>query len=123
MPTRRIMRSKHQYRLLSVFTVFVISIISCGIGASPQDRIVGNWQIQAESSDITVIFSFKEDGTLRIWYDDVPIEGTYSWIDDGTIEMIVTEQNQVVTGKVIIQGDQMTITNENGEIETLLRAD
>ena len=117
------MRSKHQYRLLSVFTVFVISIISCVSGASLQDRIVGNWQIQAESSDIAVIFSFKEDGTLRIWYDDVPIEGTYSWIDDGTIQMIVTEQNQVVTGKVIIQGDQMTITNENGEIETFLRVE
>jgi phosphoribosylformimino-5-aminoimidazole carboxamide ribonucleotide (ProFAR) isomerase len=117
------MRSKHLYRLLSVFTVLVILIISCRSGASLQDRIVGNWQIQSETSDIAVIFSFKEDGTLRIWFDDVPIDGTYSWIDEGTIQMIMTEQNQVVTGKVIIQGDQMTITNEKGEIETLLRVE
>lgn len=123
MPTRRNMRPKYLYRLLSVFTVLVILLISCGSGASLQERIVGNWQIQGETSDIVVIFNFKEDGTLRIWFDDVPIDGTYSWIDDGTIQMIMTEQNQVVTGKVKIQGDQMAITNEKGEIETLLRVE
>jgi uncharacterized protein (TIGR03066 family) len=121
--TRRIMRSKSSTRLLSIFVLLLIFLAACSRSANLPERIIGNWQIQAESSDISVIFNFSEDGTLRIWFDDVPIEGTYTWVDDVTIQMTLTEQNQEITGEVDIQGDQMTITNENGEIETLLRVE
>ena len=117
------MRSKLSTCLLSIFVLLLIFLAACSRNANLQEKIIGNWQIQAESSDITVIFSFNEDGTLRIWFDDVPIEGTYTWVDDGTIQMTLTEQNQDITGEVKIQGDQMTITNENGDIETLLRVE
>ena len=117
------MRSKLSTCLLSIFILLLIFLTACGRSAILQEKIIGNWQIQAESSDIAVIFNFNEDGTLRIWFDDVPIEGTYTWVENSTIQMTLTDQNQDITGEVKIQGDQMTITNENGEIETLLRVE
>ena len=41
------MRSNLSARLLSVFAILVILLISCGSSTNLQEKIIGNWEIQA----------------------------------------------------------------------------
>jgi hypothetical protein len=117
------MNLKHSTRLLNTFAVLVILFLVYGCSANLQEEIIGNWETGNESSDVTIIYSFKEDGILRIWLDDVPIDGSFSWVDDVTIQMHIEKagQSQEIIGEVNLKGDQLTITNDEGETETLTR--
>jgi outer membrane biogenesis lipoprotein LolB len=123
------MNTKTTARLLSVFAILIILLTACS--GSLKDQIVGQWQIkpdpqaeaQSETQDAVMIFSFEEDGAFTIWMDDIPLEGTYTWLDDETIQMtiLVADQTQEVVGKVEIEGEQLTITDENGQADILTR--
>jgi hypothetical protein len=115
------MNTKFSARWLGILAILMIFISACS--ANLQEAIIGQWEIYDEVQDVAMIFSFKEEGDLTIWLEDFPIEGTYTWLDDTTIQitMTVADQSQEILGKVKIEGDQLTITNEKGEVETLAR--
>ena len=119
------MNTKLSARLLSILAILMLILTACGGGTNIQEEIIGQWEIRDETLGVAMIFSFKEDGALTIWMDDMPIDGTYTWMDDTTVQMTMTmgEQRQDITGKVKIDGDQLTITNELGETETLTRVE
>jgi hypothetical protein len=124
------MKTKNIARLLSVFAILIILLTACG-STNLQENIIGQWQIepdlqaesQADNQDTVTIFSFKEDGGFTLWVNDIPLEGAYTWLDDETIQMniLMDDQIQDVVGKVEIEGDQMTITDVNGESDRLMR--
>lgn len=116
------MNIKLSARLLGVFAILIILLTACS-SANLQEEIIGQWEIRDETLGITMVFKFQEDENLIIWLEGVPISGSYTWLDDTTIQMtmMITEESQDITGEVEIQGDQLTITNEQGEAETLTR--
>ena len=110
-------------RLWGAFALLMVLLTACG--ANLQDEIIGQWEIKNEAQGAVMIFSFKEDNDLTIWVGDIPIEGSYTWLDENTIQITMTaeDQSQEILGKVKIEGDQLIITNEKGETETLTRVE
>ena len=118
------MNTKLSARLWGVFAILIILLTACS-SANLQEKIIGQWEIRDETLGITMIFEFQEDENLIIWLEGIPISGSYTWLDDTTIQMIllITEESQNITGEVKIKGDQLTITNEQGEAETFTRVE
>jgi uncharacterized protein (TIGR03066 family) len=116
------MNTKLSWRVIGIFTILMISLTACG-SANLQEEIIGKWEIRDETMGVTMVFDFQEDGALIIWLEGVPISGSYTWLDDTTVQMtmMITEQSQDITGEAKIRGDQLTITTDQGESETLTR--
>jgi hypothetical protein len=115
------MRTKLSARLLGVFFILIILLTACGTNL--QEEIIGRWGIREDTLEVLMMFSFEKDGVLNVLMEDIPVSGNYVWLDDTTIQMTLKlgEQSEEITGKVQIEGDQMTITNEKGEAEIFTR--
>lgn len=118
------MNPKISLRTLLVFGLLFAAIMACS-APDLQDQIIGQWKIVAQNPNASVIFSFKEDGSLKIWIEDVPLSGFYEWMDENTIQMTIIHEDapQEIIGDVQINGDRMTITNETGEVDVLTRVE
>jgi hypothetical protein len=53
----------------------------------------------------------------------MPLEGTYTWIDEETIQITMTGEgmSEDIRGKVAINDDLLMITGETGETDILTR--
>lgn len=116
------MNTRLSVRVISLFAILMILLTACG-STHLQEEIIGKWDIRDETMGVTMIFDFQEDGTLIIWLEGVPINGSYTWLDDTTVQMTmtITEESQEITGEAKIRGDKLTITTDQGESETLTR--
>jgi hypothetical protein len=115
------MSTKASVRLLSVLAVLVLILAACG--PSLQEQIIGQWELYDQSLGVSLVFSFKEDGALTIWIEDMPLEGTYTWIDEENIKITMTQEgmSEDIVGKVEINDDLLMITGETGETDILTR--
>ena len=70
-----------------------------------------------------MVFDFKEEGKVVVSIAGVQIDGTYTWLDGDVIKitMALNGQSEEILGPVQIEGDQLMITNDRGETETLTR--
>jgi hypothetical protein len=120
---RRMMEKRYTTHFVVIFAVLVIVLAACR--SNLQDQIIGQWRLGGENQETGLIFSFKEDDRVTIWFEDVPIKGIYSWLDEQTIQIAFAdpERNAEIVGKVQIEGDQLTITNEQGDKDTLTRVE
>jgi hypothetical protein len=62
-------------RFIVISAVLLVFLATCS--ASLQEQIIGQWKIEGQDLNTAMIFSFKEDGSLTIWVEDLPLEGTY----------------------------------------------
>jgi uncharacterized protein (TIGR03066 family) len=115
------MNTKNSLRLVVVLAILVVLLAACS--ADLKKQIVGQWEMTGQNTDTVMTFSFKEDGSLTIWVGDVPLNGTYEWLDEDTIQMTLNrgDTDQEIVGNVQIEGDRLSISNENGEVDLLTR--
>ena len=115
------MKIINKARLLGVFVLLIITLMACR--SNLQEQILGQWKLGDENQDGGLIYSFKKDGQFTIWIEDIPVRGTYTWFDDQTIQVKLetNNANAEILGKVQIDGDQMKITNDQGDTDTLTR--
>lgn len=115
------MNQKHSFRLILTFAALLVLLAACS--ASLEEQIIGQWKMAGADPATTMTFSFKEGGSLTIWAGDVPIDGTYQWLDEDTIQLTLDrgETKQEIVGDISIEGDQLMISNQNGEVDTLTR--
>jgi len=116
------MNPKISLRTLLIFGLLFATIVACSAHGL-RDQIIGQWKIVAQNPNGSVVFSFKEDGSLKIWIEDVPLSGFYEWVDENTIQMTIIREDapQEIIGDVQINGDRMTIASETGEVDVLTR--
>jgi len=117
------MRNSFSARFLVICTVLILVLAACN--PNIQEQIIGEWKVEREVQNTVMVLSFKEDGSLTIWLDDVPIEGSYTWLDEDTLQMTMTMANasQDIISEVKIDGDQMIMSSEEGEIDVLTRVE
>jgi uncharacterized protein (TIGR03066 family) len=115
------MNTKNSLRLVVVLAILVVLLAACS--ADLKKQIVGQWEMTGQNTDTVMTFSFKEDGSLTIWVGDVPLNGTYEWLDEDTIQMTLNrgDTDQEIVGNIQIEGDRLSISNENGEVDLLTR--
>ena len=115
------MKKTFAVRFWAIYTVLIILLAACS--PNIQEQIIGQWKVEREVEGTAMVLSFKEDGSLTIWIDDVPIDGVYTWLDDNTLQMTITnaEASQDIISQVQIDGDQMIMTSEMDEIDVLTR--
>jgi uncharacterized protein (TIGR03066 family) len=115
------MNTKNSLRLVVVLAILVVLLAACS--ADLKKQIIGQWEMTGQNTDTVMTFSFKEDGSLTIWVGDVPLNGTYEWLDEDTIQMTLNrgDTDQEIVGNVQIEGDRLSISNENGEVDLLTR--
>jgi uncharacterized protein (TIGR03066 family) len=115
------MNTKNSLRLVVVLAILVVLLAACS--ADLKKQIIGQWEMTGQNTDTVMTFSFKEDGSLTIWVGDVPLNGTYEWLDEDTIQMTLNrgDTDQEIVGNIQIEGDRLSISNENGEVDLLTR--
>lgn len=116
------MNSKLAYKLLGIFILLALIMTACG-NFGVQRQIIGQWEIKNVELDLSMVFDFQEDGNLMVSVADLQMEGTYTWLPGDVIKitMIQNGQSNEILGPVQIKGDQLMITNDRGETETLTR--
>ncbi len=116
------MNSKLSFKLLGIFMLFLFIMTSCG-NFGIQRQIIGQWEIKNEELDLSMVFEFQEDGNLIVSVADLQMEGTYTWLPGDVIKITMAQngQSNEILGPVQIKGDQLMITNDRGETETLTR--
>lgn len=117
------MNSKLSVKLFSAFTVLMLLLTACGGGSNLQEQIIGQWEIVNEDLGLSMVFDFKEEGQVVVSIAGAQINGTYAWLDGDVIKitMALNGQSEEILGPVQIKGDQLMITNDRGETETLTR--
>jgi hypothetical protein len=115
------MNTKNSLRLVVVLAILVVLLAACS--ADLKKQIIGQWEMTGQNTDTVMTFSFKEDSSLTIWVGDVPLNGTYEWLDEDTIQMTLNrgDTDQEIVGNIQIEGDRLSISNENGEVDLLTR--
>ena len=99
---------------LSLMAVIVISmLVSCG-----GNSIVGKWQAEIEGE--TAAYEFKSDGTLEMSGSGLTFSGTVK-DDQHTITISFMGMENTDTTKFKIDGDTLTIYDEDGEATVLTR--
>ena len=93
--------------------------------AELKKQIVGTWETthKAQDKDYTITAEFKEDGKLAIKVNDIPINGTYSIIEDGKVETTTTFEGKTrkVTQTVKITQDTMELKDPDGPLTKFKR--
>lgn len=117
--------SKNIFRVLSVLALLALVIAACSSAPKLADQVIGQWQYEDPDMGTTMVFNFQAEGKLTISakdVSDIAIDGTYTWVDDDTIELKITmgDQSDTTTADLAIDGDTLTMTME-GETETLTR--
>ena len=107
--------------LISVLALLTILLVACG--PNNQEAILGEWNVESSNTQEVVLMDFQAEGHMIIWYGKLPIEGSYTWVDSNTIQITMTnaDQTQEIVADVNIRGDRMTLTNEDGDVDTLVR--
>jgi hypothetical protein len=56
-----------------------------------RERLLGKWVAKDKFAelDVKVTFEFNRDSKMRIFFGTLPVDGTYRWLDDDTIEIVV----------------------------------
>ena len=81
-------------------------------GNNLADDIVGEWEMTANGKKL--VFEFREDKTVESFVDGKKTsDGTYSIIDEKTIETKNTDGSVTETIPVKIEGDKLTMTYNN----------
>jgi hypothetical protein len=114
--------SKKLFQVLSVLTLLALFVVACGGAQKLSDQIVGKWQY-ADSDLGEVVFEFQKEGKLSLTAAENSMEGTYTWVDEDTINFVFTfegETMQPYDADLKIDGDTLTMTI-NGEAEVLTR--
>lgn len=78
------------------------------IGNSPRELIVGKWKIEKGPEEATV--EFTSDGGLRIKHQQLTIGGKYRFIDQKTVEIVVSMGNQFQAVQLKVSVTPMELT-------------
>lgn len=115
------MNKKIPVRFWCILVILAIALTACR--TSLQEQIIGQWELESETLGITLVFSFKEEGILTVWIEDIPLDGSYTWLDEDTIQITLTNEDlsEDIIGKVQIEDDRLMIYSETGETDVLTR--
>lgn len=108
----------HPARLLT--PLFVLLLLATAAVAAPKNAelIVGKWDL-----GMNTVMEYRKDGALLMTIGSAVISGKYRFIDDDTIEVVITlgDQNKKNQLKVAIKDDELTTTEANGRSNKLKR--
>jgi uncharacterized protein (TIGR03066 family) len=101
--------------LLSATTA--IALNACGDRKKP---IVGKWRVDDNKDRGEMIFEFQENGTMQITMKGNPfLTGKYELAND---QITINSGDGVIsTSSVKFEGDRMTMTQKNGDIQAFKR--
>ena len=113
--------SIHLWNLIAIALILLMAAACSGTGLEKQ--ILGQWQNANTDQGSDLRYSFREDGTVLVWTDEIVVGGTYLWLDDDTIQLTITggDASQEIVGDVQIEGDRMMISSQDGEVQILAR--
>jgi hypothetical protein len=114
---------------LSVALLACMVLLVCGCGSSPQNLILGKWEISgarvggvddanagAAGKAIKMSLEFKKDGTAQITMMGQTLQGTYKI--NGENELEWTMGGITTTGKLNVTGTELEVTDaENRTIK------
>ena len=117
------MNSKHTLKLLAILAMLLLVLSACSGAADIQEQILGKWKITNEALEITMVLNFLEDGFVIVTIADLEVTGTYEWLEGDVIKITMTKDgySEEILGPVQIEGDQLMITNDRGEVEVFTR--
>ena len=117
------MNSKHTLKLLAILAMLLLVLSACGGAADIQEQILGKWEITNEALEITMVLNFLDDGFVIVTIADLEVTGTYEWLEGDVIKITMTKDgySEEILGPVQIEGDQLMITNDRGEVEVFTR--
>jgi len=90
-----------------------------------EKAIVGKWQATKKAGDkeIKLALEFTKEGKLTMSSDIFALSGTYRFLDAETLEVTfkVGEKDMTQKSRVKVAGDELTVTNPDGEVTRLTR--
>lgn len=96
----------------------IIIVVILAVGG--KGNIVGTWSLTEDGQTITC--TFDEDGTGELAYEFAGMSMQFEYETDGD-NLDITVYGSTSTSTYKIDGDELTITDGNGESQTLTRED
>lgn len=125
--------------LLNWMTILMVAVVSVGFVSCGDDddddkketsSIVGTWVYFEQDDDYSEMYTFKSDGTFKlVWQESVSWDESYSGEESGlwkydaknhklTLTTIIGEEPGPEIYTVILQGNQMTLIEGDGDSYT-----
>jgi hypothetical protein len=97
-----------------ILTVLLVVLVACGGGGNP---LVGKWQDQT----LGLQYEFTADGKLTMGMSGMTLEGTYELTDSSHVKITVADFGEPVTLNFTISGDKLTLSDDTGQSQELVR--
>ncbi len=105
-------RDKSNFTLIFWVSVFLcLWMISCAM----TPKVVGKWK--EIGKDATLEF-FKDGSFKAVDNQGMAVSGKYTLLKDGKVRFEISQQgssSEIVTGKISIQKDELTLSSEEGK--------
>jgi uncharacterized protein (TIGR03066 family) len=108
--------------LLAVGLALTLAGFACA-DPKPQEAIVGKWEPQDEKAKGKATIEFIKGGKLKVTRGEMVIEGTYKFVSEDTVEVMLTFGTDTKTEKLKVKvGDkEMETTDAGGKTEKFTR--
>jgi|SRR5579871_5199788 len=99
--------------------VVALTLSGCGESVNPRQAIVGKWNVSQSAGIMSFqgTAEFRKDGTVTTEMKGMRIESTYKFLDDETIEVVMSvggrklsEKNKIVN----MTSDEMSLRDPQG---------
>ena len=103
----------------ALVAVVGLTLSGCGTSEDYRKGILGKWKVSQSMGMMTLngTAEFRKDGTVTTEMSGMRIESTYKFLDDETIELVMSVRGQKLTEKntiVSMSADEMSMRDPKG---------
>ncbi len=99
---------------VALLSVLLVLVAACGGGGNP---LIGKW----EDKTLGMVYEFTADNKLILSMSGITLEGQYELPDSSHVKITVADMGESITLNYSISGDKLTLTDDSGETQELVR--